>query len=71
MAANGISTLPYKRDRQLAKLALAANKREDTGRRSTVDLSQLPTLYAVENNNTNDVVDNPNTGGLVLGRPWV
>lgn len=65
MSANGISTLQYKRDRQVAKLDLAAAKRSDT-----YDLTQLPTVYAVNNNDTNDVVNNPNTGGLVNGRPW-
>lgn len=70
MAANGISTLEFKRDRQEAKLQLAATNRSATGRRSTLVLDQLPTVYAENNNDTNDVVDNPNTGGLVTGRPW-
>lgn len=65
MASNGISTLQYKRDRQIAKLDLAAAKRSDT-----YDLTQLPTVYATNDNDTNDVVDNPNAGGLVQGRPW-
>lgn len=65
MSANGISTLQYKRNRQIAKLDLAAAKRSDT-----YDLTQLPTVYAVENNDTNDVVNNPNADGLVKGRPW-
>ena len=34
--------------------------------RDTYDLTQLPTLY-----DDNTVVDNANTGGLVVGRPWV
>jgi hypothetical protein len=33
--------------------------------RATYDITQLPTQY-----DDNDVVDNPNTGGLVQGRPW-
>jgi hypothetical protein len=70
MAENGISTLEYKRQRQEAKLNLAAQNRAATGRRSTYDLDQLPTVYAPENNDTNDVIDNPNTGGLTTGRPW-
>jgi len=70
MAENGISTLEYKRQRQEAKLNLAAQNRAATGRRSTYDLDLLPTVYAPENNDTNDVIDNPNTGGLVTGRPW-
>lgn len=65
MSANGISTLQYKRDRQVAKLDLAAAKRADT-----YDLTQLPTVYAENDNDTNNVVDNPNTGGLIQGRPW-
>jgi hypothetical protein len=71
VAANGISTQEFKRDRQAAKLALAASNRTATGRRSTLDLTQLPTVYAVGDNNTNNVVDNANAGGLVTGRPWI
>ena len=79
MALNGISTLPTKRERQDAKLAQAAIDRAAVGNpRSTLDESQLPTLYAVGDNNTNDVVDNANTawpgntgtGILTYGRPW-
>ena len=70
MSANGISRLEFKRDRQLAKLALAADNRTASGRRSTLDLTQLPAVYAENNNDTNSVVDNPNTGGLIIGRPW-
>lgn len=66
MASNGISTLATKELRQKAKLDLAAAKRAATGRRSTVDLTELPTQY-----NDNAIVDNPNTGGLLTGRPWV
>lgn len=92
MAANGISTKQYKRDRQLAKLEIAEAKRQ--GKTVTaengdytisgtedptqpyyralndLDLSLLPTLYDENNNDTRDVDDNPNTGGLQLGRPW-
>jgi hypothetical protein len=71
MAANGISTLEFKRQRQEAKLALAAIKRAATGRRSKLVISQLPTLYADDSNDTNLVIDNPNIGGLVAGRPWI
>lgn len=35
-----------------------------------LNLDLLPTLYDENNNDTNDVDDNPNTGGLQLGRPW-
>jgi hypothetical protein len=66
MAANGISTLATKQARQLAKLRLAAQDRvAASNARSEYDITQLPTQY-----NGNDLVDNPNTGGLVEGRPW-
>lgn len=39
--------------------------------RNDYDISQLPTIYAEDSNDTNSVVDNPNEGGLVLGRPWI
>jgi len=71
MSSNGISRLEFKRQRQNAKLALAADKRAADGRRSVLDITQLPTVYAEDSNDTNDVVDNPNEGGLVIGRPWV
>ena len=67
MAENGISELATKELRQKAKLDLAAAKRAvDGNARSTYDITQLPTQY---DNNT--IVDNPNTGGLVVGRPWI
>ena len=67
MAANGISTLTTKELKQKAKLDLAATKRAADGNpRATYDITQLPTQYS-----DNDVVDNPNVGGLVQGRPWV
>jgi hypothetical protein len=65
MAQNGISTLSTKQAKQAAKLAAAATKRAATGRRSTLDATQLPTQYS-----GNVVVDNANVGGLVTGRPW-
>ena len=65
MAANGISTLPTKEERQLAKLELAADDRAATGRRSVYDISELPTKYV-----GNTVYNNVNEGGLVQGRPW-
>lgn len=77
MAANNISTLPFKRDRQDAKLTLAGQDRSarnvvEPGRYTDViaDATQLPTRYAVGDNNTNNVVDNDNIGGLKVGRPW-
>ncbi len=66
MAANGISTLPTKQARQEAKLALAADRRAETGRSSELDMSLLPTVYV-----DNDLYDNPNPDGLIPGRPWV
>jgi hypothetical protein len=66
MAANGISTLATKQLKQEAKLALAATNRAAAGyARATLDATQLPTLYS-----GNTVVDNANSGGLVVGRPW-
>jgi hypothetical protein len=67
MAANGISTLATKELRQKAKLDLAATKRAADGNlRTTYDLTLLPTQY-----NDATIIDNPNAGGLVAGRPWI
>ena len=67
MSANGISTLPTKELRQKAKLDLAATNRVADGNpRATYDLTLLPTQY-----NGNVILDNPNAGGLVAGRPWI
>jgi hypothetical protein len=84
MAANGISELSTKEAKQLAKLEIAEAKRNgkivaDDGTvsgsvdptkpyyRSTnvLDISELPTKYS-----GNTVVDNINSTGLVVGRPW-
>lgn len=70
MAANGISTLAFKRGRQDAKLALAAINRGLTGRRDILDATQLPTRYGIGSNLPEDIVNNPNVGGLIAGRPW-
>jgi hypothetical protein len=66
-----------KRERQDAKLTLAGADRVarnviEPGRYTnvTADATQLPTRYAVGDNNTNNVVNNPNTGGLKQGRPF-
>jgi hypothetical protein len=66
-----------KRERQDAKLTLAGTDRIarnviEPGRYTdvTADATQLPTRYAVGNNDTNSVVNNPNTGGLKQGRPF-
>jgi len=73
MAANNISTLANKKLRQEAKLALAGQDRAarnviEPGRYAdtTADITQLPTKYEADNS----VTDNPNTGGLLPGRPW-
>lgn len=78
MAANGISTIPLKKDRQIAKADLASAKRTaikalpgNVGRypNTAYDLTQLPKTYNLADNN--DPVDtNPNAGGLLPGRPW-
>jgi hypothetical protein len=84
MSTNGISTLTTKAERQAAKLDIAQLKRRgytlnadgtvasgpDTTKvfyrlNNTYDLTLLPDTYAT----TAD--DNPNTGGLVQGRPWL
>ena len=49
-----------KEQRQKQKLDIAAAKKNDT-----YDITQLPTQY-----DGNDVVDNANSGGLIVGRPW-
>lgn len=76
MSANGIAQLALKRDRQDAKLALAETDRADRntvdpGRYAdtTADATQLPTRYNASDNLA-DLVDNPNPGGLIQGRPW-
>jgi len=67
MADNGISTLATKELRQKAKLDLAAtNRAADGNPRATYDLTLLPTQF-----NNGDIIDNPNAGGLVVGRPWI
>lgn len=67
MSANGIAQLPTKEARQKAKLDLAAQNRSADGNpRATYDITQLPTQY-----DDNSIIDNANTGGLVVGRPWI
>lgn len=67
MALNGISTLATKELRQKAKLDLATiNRAADGDSRATYDITELPTQY-----NDNGIIDNPNTSGLVTGRPWI
>lgn len=56
-----------KQARQIAKLNLAAiNRASVNNPRSSYDIDRLPTKYS-----TNSIVDNPNEGGLIQGRPWV
>jgi len=65
---NKIDRLATKELRQNAKLDLAALDRAASGNdRSTYDITQLPDTY---NGNVSGADDNPNTGGLVTGRPW-
>jgi hypothetical protein len=67
MSANGISTLLTKELRQKAKLNLAAiNRAADGNPRATYNITLLPTQYS-----GNVIIDNPNLGGLIEGRPWV
>ena len=67
MALNGISTLSTKEAKQKAKLDLAASDRASDGNpRAQYDITQLPTQYSDD-----DILDNPNSGGLVVGRPWI
>lgn len=84
MSSNGISTLSTKEARQLAKLDIAQAKRQGrvvasdgtiSGSINTTAsyyrdlnvyyITQLPTQYS-----GNTLVDNPNTDGLLTGRPW-
>ena len=76
MSANGIAHLPTREARQKAKLDLAAAKRQadvanrdnpvNADTRYTYDITELPTQFSGD-----DIVDNPNAGGLVQGRPWI
>lgn len=66
-SSNTISALTTKELRQKAKLDLAATKRAADGNiRATYDITQLPTQY-----NDDSIINNPNIGGLVVGRPWI
>jgi hypothetical protein len=58
-----------KEARQVQKLNIAAATRAvDGNARFVYDITQLPNPY---NGNVPGADDNANTGGLVLGRPWV
>jgi hypothetical protein len=64
---NKIGRLASREIRQKAKLDLAALDRAASSEpRATYDLTTLPTQFA-----GNSIVDNPNVGGLVTGRPWI
>lgn len=70
MSLNGIAWLATKEERQIAKLNLAQTKRQLVGtpgyrENNVYDRDALPTKYV-----GNNVVDNPNVGGLVPHRPW-
>ena len=66
---NKIARLATKELRQIAKLELSAlDRAASSNARSTYDITQLPDTY---NGNVKGADDNPNTGGLVVGRPWV
>ena len=63
--SNNIATLETREQRQTAKLALATLQRTAWHRHHTLTINDLPTKYS-----GNTVVDNANSGGLVVGRPW-
>ena len=62
---NKIARLATRELRQEAKLALATLDRTASSKTHTLTINDLPTKYS-----GNTIVDNPNTGGLVQGRPW-
>lgn len=84
MAANGISTLTLKQQKQQAKLDLAKRKRKGYTLNADGTIASGPdttkVFYRARNDfditqlptqyNDNDVTNNPNVGGLVSGRPW-
>jgi hypothetical protein len=62
-----ISRLATKELKQKAKLDLAALDRAASGEaRTIVDITELPTQYS-----DNSIINNPNPGGLIQGRPWM
>ena len=85
MAANGISTLQHKQDKQTAKLNLASLKRKGytldvagnviSGPDISKPFYRSRNAYDISELPTeyinNDVVDNANVGGLIEGRPWI
>jgi hypothetical protein len=64
---NKISRLATLELRQKSKLDLSALDRlASSNDRSTYDISELPTQYVDDT-----IYDNPNTYGLIEGRPWI
>ena len=64
--ANVIDRLATKELKQRAKLDLSELDRAADGNpKSTYDITELPTQYS-----GNNIVDNPQPNGLILGRPW-
>ncbi len=65
--ANVIDRLATKELKQKAKLNLSELDRAAAGNpRATYDITELPTQYS-----GNNIVDNPQPAGLILGRPWI
>jgi hypothetical protein len=65
--ANQIARLTTLEDRQKAKLDLAKLERTALSNpRPNYSIDELPTKYS-----GNTIVDNPNLGGLIEGRPWI
>ena len=65
--ANVIDRLSTKELKQKAKLNLSELDRAAAGNpRATYDITELPTQYS-----GNNIVDNPQPAGLILGRPWI
>lgn len=63
---NKIGRLATKQAKQTAKLSLATLDRiASSESRTTLDTTELPTVYS-----GNNISDNANVGGLILGRPW-
>lgn len=64
---NKIARLATLELRQKAKLDLAALDRAASGEtRDIYDITELPTQYS-----GNNILNNPNTDGLLEGRPWI
>lgn len=67
LSSNTVARLSSRSDRQNEKLELSRAKRIVLNKpRRFLDVRLLPTVYS-----GNTVVDNPNIGGLIKGRPWV